>query len=69
MKMGWKDGKGLGKKQSGITDCIQIKRREDNQGLGVKGHGASNFSWNNEWWNDAFNNSIKKLNVKVKKTT
>lgn len=36
MKMGWSEGKGLGKKQAGMTDCLQIKRREDGQGLGIK---------------------------------
>ncbi len=32
--MGWKEGNGLGAEQSGITDCIQINRRIENQGLG-----------------------------------
>jgi Pin2-interacting protein X1 len=36
MNMGWKEGKGLGKSQSGTTECIQIKRRDDNVGLGKK---------------------------------
>lgn len=36
VKMGWSEGKGLGKKQSGMTECLQIKRRQDNQGLGIK---------------------------------
>ena len=33
-KFGWKEGEGLGKTKSGITEAIQIKRREENMGLG-----------------------------------
>lgn len=35
-KMGWKEGNGLGKNQHGSKDCVQIRRREDNLGLGQK---------------------------------
>lgn len=62
MKMGWKEGNGLGKNQHGNTDCVQVKRREDNLGLGKKTFGGPT-NWKDEWWNDAYNNSIKKLNV------
>jgi hypothetical protein len=34
--MGWKEGNGLGKKQQGITECVQIRRRDDGLGLGTK---------------------------------
>ncbi len=34
--MGWKEGNGLGKQQNGIKECVQIKRRDDGLGLGVK---------------------------------
>lgn len=61
-KMGWKEGNGLGKNQHGSTDCVQVKRREDNLGLGKKTLGGAT-NWKDEWWNDAYNNSIKKLNV------
>ena len=33
-KMGWEQGKGLGANMDGMTDCIQIKRREEGAGLG-----------------------------------
>ncbi len=61
-KMGWKEGNGLGKNQHGTTDCVQIKRREENIGLGKKVLGGPT-NWKDEWWNDAYNNSIKKLNI------
>lgn len=35
-KMGWKEGKGLGKKETGDIECVQIRRREDGEGLGTK---------------------------------
>ena len=34
-KMGWKEDKGLGKNESGITNNIKVKRREDGMGLGL----------------------------------
>jgi hypothetical protein len=35
--------KGLGKNQQGITDVIQVKRREEGQGLGAEGIEAKSF--------------------------
>lgn len=63
-KMGWSEGKGLGKSQNGIKDCVQLKRREDGLGLGQQDR--KDFSWNDNWWDNAFNSVIKKLNVKQK---
>jgi len=62
LKMGWKEGNGLGRQQHGATDCVQVKRREDNLGLGKQTLGGPT-NWNDDWWNKAYNNSIKKLNV------
>ena len=69
--MGWKDGSGLGKKQQGTTECVQIRRRDDGLGLGVKSQNES-FNWKDEWWNDMYNNTIQKMKVvpaKLKKVT
>jgi Pin2-interacting protein X1 len=65
-QMGWKEGNGLGKNQNGSTDCVQVRRREDNLGLGKKTLGGAT-DWKDEWWNDAFNNSIKSFNVMPEK--
>lgn len=46
-KMGWTEGKGLGKKETGQTECVQVRRRDDGLGLGVKSSTAENFDWKN----------------------
>ena len=69
--MGWKEGNGLGKNQNGAKDCIQVRRREDGVGLG-KGSAGPTGGWKDDWWNDAYNNSMKKLVIlpeKFKKKT
>lgn len=60
--MGWKEGHGLGKNQHGTTDCVQVRRRDEGVGLGKKVLGGRT-NWKDDWWNDAFNNSIKKLSI------
>ena len=32
-KMGWKDGKGLGKNEQGITTHIKVKKKVENSGV------------------------------------
>jgi Pin2-interacting protein X1 len=46
-KMGWSEEKGLGKNESGITENIKMKKREDGLGLGVEKStdGAGNKGW------------------------
>ena len=54
--MGWAKGKGLGKNEYGMTDCIQIKRREEGTGLGdVNTTPAATFKWGDAFWDDAYN--------------
>lgn len=62
VQMGWKEGNGLGKDQNGEKDCVQVKRREDNVGLGRKTLGGPT-NWKDDWWNESYNNSIKKLKI------
>jgi len=35
-KMGWKEGKGLGKNQDGIQEPLEVEKRKDNSGIGFK---------------------------------
>ena len=55
-KMGWKAGDGLGRKMDGIIDCIQIKRRDENLGMGAEVETVgSKFKWNDQFWDDTYN--------------
>ena len=57
-KFGWKEGEGLGKTKSGITEAIQIKRREENMGLGKT---KKEVMWNDKWWEQSYNNILKDI--------
>ena len=58
--MGWSKGKGLGKNEDGMKDCIQIKRREEGTGLGdVNLTPAATFKWGDSFWDDAYNTAAK----------
>ena len=55
-KMGWKKGDGLGKSMQGMTDCIQIKRRDENLGMGAEIEmEKAKFKWNDQFWDDTYN--------------
>ena len=57
-KFGWKEGEGLGKNKTGIKETIQIKRREENIGLGKK---KMKEKWNDNWWENSYNNVLKNI--------
>ncbi len=57
-KFGWKEGEGLGKSKNGITEAIQIKRREENMGLGKT---KKEIMWNDKWWEQSYNNILKDI--------
>ena len=57
-KFGWKEGEGLGKNKSGIKETIQIKRREENIGLGKT---KKEIMWNDKWWENSYNNILKDI--------
>ena len=46
MKLGWKEGKGLGKSQQGQTNSLRAIRREESLGIGAStdSHGSEGFS-------------------------
>ena len=51
-KYGWSEGEGLGENKNGITEAIQIKRREENIGIGKK---KKEQKWNDKWWENNYN--------------
>ncbi|EER20373.1 G patch domain containing protein, putative [Perkinsus marinus ATCC 50983] len=59
-KFGWKTGDGLGAEGQGMTDCLQVKRREENEGLGRELEKKESSEWEN-WWADSYNAIAKKL--------
>ena len=62
-KMGWNKGAGLGKNLDGMTECIQIERRDEGQALGATSDRAdSKFKWNDAFWNDLYNSAAQNLN-------
>ena len=58
-KMGWTEGKGLGKKENGLKDCVQIKRRDEGTGLGKEK--KNDFKWDNNFWETMYDNVAEKL--------
>ena len=61
-QMGWQKGKGLGRNEDGMTECIQIRRREEGAGLGdVNTSAAKTFKWGEQSWVDAYNQAAKKF--------
>lgn len=57
--MGWTEGKGLGKTEDGISECVQQRRREEGQGLGVAD--KKSFKWNDNWWDNIYSSAMKKF--------
>lgn len=45
-KMGWKEDKGLGKNEDGMSVAVKVTKREEGLGLGVKQDAAGNNGWN-----------------------
>ena len=61
-QMGWEDGKGLGKEEDGMKDCIQVSRREEGVGLGQENQTPSTqFKWNDSFWTDMYNKGASKF--------
>jgi hypothetical protein len=64
-KMGWKEGQGLGKSESGMVEHIKITKRDDNMGLGhdivVKGQESISDSW----WNKAFSSNLASFSAAI----
>lgn len=58
-KYGWKEGKGLGREERGMTSALKPKLKFDNAGLG---HDiAKDFKFH--WWDHVFNKAAENISV------
>ncbi|KOX80500.1 G patch domain-containing protein 4 [Melipona quadrifasciata] len=57
MKYGWREGKGLGKHENGITEALKPKLKFDTAGIGHKDKEGDN------WWEHAFNKAANSIKV------
>ncbi|KAJ1064178.1 hypothetical protein K5549_014592 [Capra hircus] len=62
LKHGWTQGKGLGRKENGITQALRVTLKQDTYGVGHDP--AKEFT--NHWWNDLFNKTAANLVVETR---
>jgi len=60
-KMGWSDGKGLGKQESGITTHIKASKREDEVGLGQEKEKGKEVSEKDRWWSEGMEGTMFRM--------
>lgn len=58
-KSGWIEGKGLGRKEDGISEALKVKIKADNAGVGHDP--AEQFTFH--WWDHAFRKSAQNITV------
>ena len=56
-KQGWTKGSGLGKKEDGKKEPVQVRRRAENAGLGSSTKRAPQKMW----WEDLYNETAKRI--------
>ena len=64
-KMGWEEGQGLGKDKQGRATYVQVKKKDDNAGLGKERAQQNNV--NDQWYFDAFDSALANMGGKKKK--
>lgn len=64
-KMGWAEGQGLGKDLQGRSTYVQVKKKDDNAGLGKERAQQNNV--NDQWYFNAFDSALAKMGGKKKK--
>ncbi|XP_059121575.1 G patch domain-containing protein 4 isoform X2 [Peromyscus eremicus] len=64
LKYGWTQGKGLGRRENGITQALKVTLKQDTHGVGHDP--AKEFT--NHWWSDLFNKTAASLVVDTGKT-
>jgi len=65
-KYGWKEGQGLGSTMSGVSECVQIQKRDERVGIGAETKDKES-EWDN-WWSGAYDSVAAKINVKISKS-
>uniref|UniRef100_A0A8D0GBN7 G patch domain-containing protein 4 n=1 Tax=Sphenodon punctatus TaxID=8508 RepID=A0A8D0GBN7_SPHPU len=60
-KHGWKQGKGLGKRENGISEAIKVKVKSDTAGVGHDA--AEQFTFH--WWDHLFNKAAANIAVEA----
>lgn len=58
-KCGWKEGRGLGREETGMTEAIKVKLKFDSAGFGHDR--AEEFTF--QWWDHVFNKAADNLSV------
>uniref|UniRef100_A0A8C9J7I3 G patch domain-containing protein 4 n=1 Tax=Panthera tigris altaica TaxID=74533 RepID=A0A8C9J7I3_PANTA len=61
LKHGWTQGKGLGRKENGITQALRVTLKQDTHGVGHDP--AKEFT--DHWWNELFNKTAAGLVVET----
>nr|CCA21901.1 conserved hypothetical protein [Albugo laibachii Nc14] len=60
-KMGWKEGKGLGKREEGVTCSIRVRKRDESVGIGY-GVVSSNTK-ETQWWSNVYDTIASKVQI------
>ncbi|MGH0178976.1 UNVERIFIED_CONTAM: hypothetical protein FKN15_000285 [Acipenser sinensis] len=61
LRHGWEQGKGLGKRENGISEAIKVKVKCDKSGVGH--HEGQQFTFH--WWDHVFNKASSNLAVEA----
>lgn len=60
-KMGWREGKGLGKREEGVTSSIRVRKRDESIGIG---YGVvSSDTKETQWWYNVYDNIASKVQI------
>ncbi|XP_016077094.1 PREDICTED: LOW QUALITY PROTEIN: G patch domain-containing protein 4 [Miniopterus natalensis] len=62
LKHGWTPGKGLGRKENGITQALRVTLKQDTHGVGHDP--AKEFT--DHWWNELFNKTAASIVVETR---
>ena len=57
-EMGWERGRGLGKRQHGRAEAIEVVKREENVGLGAT---RERYNWEDKWWEERYASAASKI--------